>query len=40
MCLYSMEEFGSSKIKIFPGNTLNIDKNLEKLQEEELVKTL
>ena len=40
MSLYSMEEFGSSTIEIFPGKTLNINKNLEKLQQEELVKTL
>eukprot|EP00253_Pinus_taeda_P034739 PITA_34739 len=40
MSLYSMEEFGSSTIEIFPGRTLNINKNLEKLQQEELTKTL
>ena len=40
MSLYSMEEFGSSTIEIFPGRTLNINKNLEKLQQEELIKTL
>ena len=33
MSLYSMEEFGSSTIEIFPGRTLNINKNLEKLQQ-------
>ena len=32
MSLYSMEEFGSSTIEIFPGRTLNINNNLEKLQ--------
>ena len=30
MSLFSMEEFGSSAIKIFPGKTLNINRNLEK----------
>jgi len=40
MSLYSMEEFGSSEVEIFPGKTLNINKNLEKLQQEELTKTL
>ena len=35
-----MEEFGSSTIEIFPGKTLNINKNLEKFQQEKLVKTL
>eukprot|EP00253_Pinus_taeda_P003708 PITA_03708 len=38
MSLYSMEEFGSSTIEIFPGKTLNINKNLEKSQQEELTK--
>ena len=32
MSLYSMEEFGSSTVEIFLGKTLNINKNLEKLQ--------
>ena len=40
MSLYSMEEFGSSTIKIFPRRTLNINNNLEKLQRENLFKTL
>eukprot|EP00253_Pinus_taeda_P028720 PITA_28720 len=40
MSLYSMEEFGSSTIDIFPGKTLNINKNLEKSQQEELAKVL
>eukprot|EP00253_Pinus_taeda_P003083 PITA_03083 len=40
MSLYSVEEFGSSTIENFPGRTLNIDKNLEKLQQEELTKIL
>eukprot|EP00253_Pinus_taeda_P025248 PITA_25248 len=40
MSLYSMEEFGSSTIEIFPGKTLNINKNLEKSQQEELTKIL
>jgi len=40
MSLYSMEEFGSSTIENFLGRTLNINKNLEKLQQEELIKTL
>ena len=40
MSPYSMEEFGSSTIEIFPSRTLNINKNLEKLQQEELTKTL
>ena len=39
MSLYSMEEFGSSTIENFPGRTLNINENLEKLQQEELTKT-
>ena len=40
MSLYSIEEFGSSTIEIFPGKTLNINKNLEKSQQEELTKIL
>ena len=40
MSLYSMEEFGSSTVEIFPGKTLNINNNLEKLQHEKLIKTL
>ena len=40
MSLYSMEEFGSSIVEIFPSRTLNINKNLEKIQQEELTKTL
>ena len=40
MSLYSMEEFGSSTIEIFPGRTLNINNNLDKLQQEKLIKTL
>eukprot|EP00253_Pinus_taeda_P007704 PITA_07704 len=40
MSLYSMEEFGSSTIKVFLGKTLNINKNLEKSQQEELTKIL
>eukprot|EP00253_Pinus_taeda_P016303 PITA_16303 len=40
MSLYSMEEIGSSAIEIFPGRTLNINKNLENLQQEELTKIL
>eukprot|EP00253_Pinus_taeda_P023091 PITA_23091 len=40
MSLFSMEEFGSSAIEIFPGKTLNINKNLEKSQQEELTKIL
>ena len=35
-----MEEFGSSTIEIFPGKTLNINKNLEKSQQGELNKIL
>jgi len=35
-----MEEFGSSTIEILPGKTLNINKNLEKSQHEELTKIL
>ena len=35
-----MEEFGSSTVDFFPRKTLNINKNLEKLQEENLIKTL
>eukprot|EP00253_Pinus_taeda_P013049 PITA_13049 len=40
MSLYSMEEFGSSTIESFPGKTLNINKNLQKSQQEELTKIL
>ena len=40
MSLFSMEEFGSSTVEIFPGKTLNINKNLERLQQEELTKLL
>ncbi|MCY6525162.1 hypothetical protein, partial [Actinobacillus pleuropneumoniae] len=40
MSLYSMEEFDSSTIEIFPGKTLNINKILEKSQQEELTKIL
>lgn len=40
MSLYSMDKFGSSTIEIFPGKTLNIKKNLEKFQQEKLVKLL
>ena len=40
MSLYSMEEFGSSAVENFPGKTLNIKKNMEKLQQEELTKIL
>ena len=40
MSLYSMEEFGSSTIEISIGRTLNINNNLEKLQQEKLIKTL
>ena len=40
MPLYSMEEFGSSKIEFFQGRTLNINNNLEKLQQEKLINTL
>ena len=40
MPLYSMEEFGNSVVEIFPGKSLNINKNLEKFQQEELIKTL
>ena len=40
MSLFSMEEFGSSTIEIFPGKTLNINKNLERSQQEELTKIL
>jgi len=35
-----MEDFCSSTIEIFPGRTLNINKNLEKLQQEELTNIL
>ena len=35
-----MEEFGSSAIEIFPGKTLNINRNLEKSQQGELTKIL
>ena len=40
MSLYSMEDIGSSTVEIFPGRTLNINKNLEKLQQEKLTKIL
>src|ERR1700733_1527298 len=36
MYLFSMEEFGSSTIEIFPGKTLNINRNLERSQQEKL----
>lgn len=36
--LFSMEEFRSSAIEIFPGKTLNINKNLERSQQGELTK--
>jgi hypothetical protein len=35
-----MEEFGSSAVEIFLGKTLNINKNLEKSQQEEITKIL
>ena len=35
-----MEEFSGSTIEIFPGKTLNINKNLEKSQQEGLTKIL
>ena len=40
MSLYSMEEFGNSTVEMFPGKSLNINKNLERLQQEKLIKTL
>jgi len=40
MSLFSMEEFGNSTVEIFPGKTLNINKNLGRLQQEELTKLL
>ena len=40
MSLFSMEEFGSFAIEVFPRKTLNINKNLEKSQHEELTKIL
>ena len=40
MSLFSMEEFGSSTIEIFPDKTLNINKNLERSQQGELTKIL
>ena len=40
MSLYFMEEFGSSTIEIFPGRTLNINNNLDKLQQEKIINTL
>ena len=40
MSLHSMEEFGSSTVEIFPGKTLNINKNLERLQQGKLIKKL
>eukprot|EP00253_Pinus_taeda_P014076 PITA_14076 len=40
MSIYSTEEYGSSAVEIFPSKTLNINKNLEKLQQEELTKIL
>ena len=35
-----MEEFGNSTVEIFPRKSLNINKNLEKIQQVELIKTL
>eukprot|EP00253_Pinus_taeda_P033620 PITA_33620 len=40
MSLYSMEEFVSSTTEIFLGKTLNINKNLERAQQEELTRIL
>ena len=40
MYLYSMEDIGCSTIENFPSRTLKINKNLENLQQEELIKTL
>eukprot|EP00253_Pinus_taeda_P024988 PITA_24988 len=40
MSLFFMEEFGSSAIEFFPGKTLNINKNLEKSQQEKLIRIL
>ena len=40
MYLYSMKEFGSSTVEISPGKSLNINKNLEIPQQENLIKTL
>ena len=35
-----MEEFGNSTVEIFPGKSLNINTNLERLQQEKLIITL
>eukprot|EP00253_Pinus_taeda_P030524 PITA_30524 len=40
MAIFSMEEFGSFSIEIFPGKTLNINRNLESSQQEKLTKLL
>jgi len=40
MSLFSMEEFGSSTIEILLGKTLNINRNLERSQQEKLTKLL
>ena len=40
MSLYSMDKFCSSTIEIFPGKNLSINKNIEKSQQENLVKIL
>ena len=40
MSLYSMEYFGNSSTKIFPGNTLNVNKNMEEFQKKKLMETL
>ena len=40
MSLFSMEEFGSSTVEILLGKTLNINRNLERPQQEKLTKLL
>lgn len=35
--LLSMEKFGNSLIEIFPGKTLNVNKNLEEMQKNKLI---
>ena len=40
LSLHSMEKIGNSLIEIFPGETLNINDNLEESQKKELIKML
>ena len=37
---FPMEKFGNPLIEIFPGKTLNVNKNLEELQKNQLIEIL